>query len=68
MRYIDELVVDIARCFGDGVKGASLKAQMDRHLGRNAKIIHDALARGIDPATVPLGNMYGNYTKKDGDG
>jgi hypothetical protein len=61
-------MIEIARCFGDGVKGASLQAQMSRHLTPNVKIIHDALARGDDPATIPLGNLYGSYKKKAGEG
>ena len=59
---------EVARCFGDGVKGASLQAQISRHLTPNVKKIRNALARGEDPASIPLGNLYGSYKKNDGEG
>ena len=59
---------EFARCFGDGVKGASLQAQISRHLTPNVKKMRNALAKGEDPASIPMGNLYGSYKKNDGEG
>lgn len=46
----------MARCFGAGLKGATLAVYFTRNLRPNAKLIQEALARDEDPSvTVPLG-------------
>jgi hypothetical protein len=48
------ILIEIAKCFGDGLKVPALQKQFSLWVNPTAKLIREAVDRGYDPARVVM--------------